>query len=78
MTVAITPRLLTTEQAAAYLSIPAETLTTWRYRGGKGPAFVRLNKANAGSGRIPARNIIRYPLDKLDEWIAANLEGGVA
>jgi hypothetical protein len=71
----ITPRLLTPEQAAAYLNIPADTLSKWRYLGGKGPAFVRVNKAHPVTGYISPRNVIRYPLDKLNEWIEANLEG---
>ena len=73
----ITPRLLTTDQAAAYLSIPAETLTTWRCRG-KGPAFMRVNKADLRTGRVPGRNTVRYPIEQLEAWIAANLEGGLA
>lgn len=71
----ILPRLLTTEQASAYLSIPVDTLAHWRFRQ-KGPAFVRVNKLNRTTGKTPARNVVRYDVQTLDAWIAANLEGG--
>jgi hypothetical protein len=67
------PRLLTAEQASAYLNIPVETLKSWRKRG-KGPPFFRANRANKKSGRVPSRNVVRYPIEKLDEWIDANVE----
>ena len=70
----IKQRLLTTEQAAVYLNIPPETLATWRCRGGKGPDFVRINKADPRTGRRTGRNVVRYSLDKLDSWINAMTE----
>ena len=58
------PRYLTTDQAAQYLNIPANTLHHWRYVG-KGPAFVRTNPD-------ARRNVVRYARAALDEWIDAH------
>jgi hypothetical protein len=69
----IKQRMLTTEQASTYLNIPAETLTTWRCRG-KGPAYMSVNKPDPRSGRRTGRNVVRYSLEKLDEWITAMTE----
>jgi hypothetical protein len=73
MPVSIQCRLLNVEQASAYLNIPVNTLNAWRGRG-KGPAFLRVNKADGRSGRVPNRNLIRYPIENLDAWINANVE----
>lgn len=52
-------RLLTTREAALYLSIPEGTLRYWR-KVGVGPAWVKLE----GS--------IRYDVADLDAYVAAN------
>jgi hypothetical protein len=69
----VIPRLLTEQQASQYLNIPEQTLRTWRYRG-KGPPFVRVNRADPATGRIPRANLVRYPRDRLDAWIEAQIE----
>jgi hypothetical protein len=69
----VLPRLLTVEQASTYLSIPVSTLNSWRLRS-KGPPFVRVNKANPKTGEVPRGNVIRYPRERLDAWINANVE----
>ena len=51
------PRLLTTEAAAAYLSLEAGTLENWRYEG-KGPRVTR-----------PGGHAVRYDIKDLDAWI---------
>lgn len=54
-------RLLTTDEAAAYLSVSAAFLnmTRTKYRTTQGPAFVRIGRA------------IRYAKSDLDEYVAA-------
>lgn len=54
-------RLLTTDQAASYLSFERRTLEGWRHRGG-GPPFVRVS----------ARGV-RYRRSDLDGWIGERL-----
>lgn len=56
--------LLTTDQAAEYLSISPVTLRTWRCRGG-GPAFVKIS----------ARSV-RYRIADLQAWADGLLVGG--
>lgn len=51
--------LLTPDQAAQYLHVKVQTLANWRGVG-RGPVFVRVGR------------LIRYRLDALDKWIAAN------
>ncbi len=56
-------RILTIDQAAAYLSIPKATLYTWRTRRvGYGPSAVRMGSC------------LRYRREDLDAWIAEHLE----
>lgn len=69
----VTPRLLTVEQASSYLNIPVRTLNDWRHKA-KGPPFVRVNKVNARSGRIPNGNVIRYRPEDLEAWITEKVE----
>ncbi len=54
-----TDRLLTDDEAAAYLSASTSTLNFWRTQR-RGPAFVKLG-----------RNV-RYRRCDLDRWIEAN------
>jgi len=56
--------LLTTEEAASYLNLAAQTLRRWRVTGESLP-FVRL-----GDG---PKSAIRYRRADLDEWIEARL-----
>lgn len=49
--------LMTTAEAAAYLSFPEATVKAWRARG-TGPAYVRIN------GRV-----VRYRMSDLDAWV---------
>lgn len=51
--------LLRPDDAARRLGLTARTLELWR-RCGRGPRWVRLTS-----------RVIRYPVDALDEWIAA-------
>ncbi len=51
------PELLTIDEAAAYLKVPAETLRKWRSQG-HGPQAVKLGRH------------LRYRLDEIDRWIA--------
>ena len=55
-------RFLTTDQAAHYLNIPANTLYHWRYTG-RGPAYIRANPESR-------RNVVRYDRRALDAWLA--------
>lgn len=50
-------RLLTTAEAAAFLSVSPRTAETWR-RTGRGPVFVAIS-----------RNAVRYRLSDLEAWI---------
>ena len=52
--------LLTTEEAAQYLTVSRRTLERWRTEGG-GPAYVKLG------------GCIRYRVSDLDEYIASEL-----
>jgi hypothetical protein len=49
--------LLTTDQAADWLQVPAATLKWWRHRR-QGPPFILL----------PGSNHIRYRRDSLEAW----------
>lgn len=53
----MTPRLLTTTEAAAYLGFDPGTLENWRYKQ-RGPRWVRIGRT------------IRYDQADLDAWIA--------
>ena len=66
-------RLLTEQEASDYLRISVATLRSWRHRG-KGPPFIRANKADPHTGRVSRSNVVRYPRDRLDAWIEAQLE----
>lgn len=55
------PAYLTTEEAAAYTSIPASTLITLRSRGG-GPLFIKRGKT------------VRYAIIALDAWMQAQTQ----
>lgn len=57
------PEKLTTRQAAEYLGLSPNTLSSWRYLN-TGPTYQRL-----GSSR---RAAIRYCRTDLDSWIEAN------
>jgi predicted DNA-binding transcriptional regulator AlpA len=52
--------LLRTEEAARRLGVSARTVDSWRWRG-TGPRYVKLTS-----------RVVRYPLDALNEWIAAH------
>ena len=59
--------LLTTEQAAAHLAVPARTLQAWRSKGRySGPPYVRLSSH------------VRYRISDLDAWVAERVVGGAA
>ena len=49
-------RLMTVEQAAAYLGLAVSTLNKWRCHGG-GPVFIKMGRA------------IRYSQDSLNKFI---------
>lgn len=51
--------LLTTKEAAALLTVSANTLTNWRYEG-KGPKFVKFGKH------------VRYHYETLEAFVAAS------
>lgn len=53
--------LLTTDQAAERLNVPAPTLRYWRHRG-EGPPAVKLGA------------LVRYDAAQLEAWIAARYE----
>lgn len=55
------PELLTTEQAADRLNIPAPTLRYWRHRS-EGPPAVKLGA------------LVRYDADQLEAWIGERYE----
>ncbi len=50
---------LTPEEVATVLQVSTKTLANWRYLGGRGPAWIKDG------------GIVRYPADKLQEWIGA-------
>ena len=50
-------RLLTEEQLAETLQVPAKTLRQWRYKG-CGPAFCKVNKS-----------LVRYREQDVEAWI---------
>ncbi len=56
------PQLLTEEQVADSLQVPAETVRYWR-QARKGPKFTRLGKH------------VRYTPDAVQEFIASNTQG---
>ena len=60
-------RLRDSEELAAFLGIPVETVITWRHRK-KGPPFLRVGRH------------VRYDLAEVHEWLASrrNLPRGVA
>jgi hypothetical protein len=51
-------RLMTEVEAAEYLRLSPKTLSRWRWRGGRGPDFLRLGSA------------VRYTIDALDAFVA--------
>jgi len=55
---------LDTDAASAFLNIPADTLITWRSRG-KGPPFLK-----------PEGSLVRYDINALREWMAAQTPNG--
>lgn len=54
-----TPALLTTEQAAEWLTVTPAALRAWRTRGG-GPAWIKLG------------NLVRYDVADLRAWLTEN------
>ncbi len=62
--------VMTTEQAADYLSMSKQRLEIWRHEG-KGPCFIKLSR------------MVRYRREDMDEWLAEHVrsstidEGGV-
>lgn len=50
--------LLTTEEAASYLTVTASAVRAWRVRGG-GPAFIKVGQS------------VRYSKSALDRWLEA-------
>ncbi|MDD5268106.1 MAG: helix-turn-helix domain-containing protein [Methylococcales bacterium] len=54
-------KLLTTESAAAFLVIPAATLTKWRSTGAYNLPYVKIGHA------------VRYRRQDLDRWLDAHL-----
>lgn len=63
----VAPAVLTTEQAAAYLSVPPLTLVEWRTerRAGFGPKVIKKG------------GFVRYRKTDLDAWLAANVREDV-
>jgi excisionase family DNA binding protein len=59
--VTVNETLLTQEQAAEYLGIPAGTLRVWRGKPGRGPAFVKLGRH------------VRYRASDVEAWVDANV-----
>ncbi|MDO4709996.1 MAG: helix-turn-helix domain-containing protein [Pseudomonadota bacterium] len=57
---ALSPDLLTNEEAAALLGIKPNTLEIWRTKG-KGPEFVKLGRTKSAP--------IRYLRSKIFEWL---------
>ena len=57
------PRMLTIDEAAAYLTIPKATLYTWRTR-----------RSGYGPPAVLCGSCLRYRREDLDAWIAAHLE----
>jgi excisionase family DNA binding protein len=49
---------LTTDEAAAYLSVKPSTLRQWRYAG-RGPAYSKINA-----------RLVRYQKPDLDRWLS--------
>ena len=57
------PHLIREKQAAAYLGLAPKTLARWRWRGDRGPAYVKLGSA------------VRYSVADLDAYIAEGVVG---
>lgn len=57
--------LLTTDQAAERLNVPAQTLRYWRHRR-EGPPSIKLG------------NLVRYDAGELEAWLAAQREASAA
>ena len=60
----LTPVLLNDVEAADYLTVSVSSLRRWRGER-KGPRFIRIE------------GVIRYSSHDLDEYLAAQTEGGV-
>ena len=58
---ALTPNLLKERDAAALLGLAPKTLARWRWRGDRGPAWIKLGSAGA----------VRYSVAELETFIAA-------
>lgn len=56
-------RLLTTEQAAAFLDLKPQTLAVWRFKKRCGPAYVRIG------------HNIRYRMRDLEAWLESRTVG---
>lgn len=56
--------LLTTKEAADYLSMSAGTLENWRIQG-KGPDYIKL-------GADGSRSLVRYRTCDLDDYVSAS------
>lgn len=55
----VAPTLLTTEQAAEWLTVTPAALRAWRTRGG-GPAWIKLGQ------------LVRYDVADLRDWLLLN------
>ena len=54
------PKLLTTKQAAEFLSLEPQTLAAWRMEGVRGPPWIKLGFS------------VRYRVTDLEKWLEAN------
>jgi hypothetical protein len=64
----MSPRLISSRDAASYLGVSPQTLAAWRARG-VGPAFVRFPAAFGRNGAPMRRGIIGYRLDGLEDFV---------
>lgn len=62
ITQAMSGRLWTREEAAAYLNLKVKTIDAWRVSGKNSIPFVKMGSA------------VRYRKSDLDAWIAANVK----
>lgn len=65
-TVDVKARLLTEDEAAAFLSVAPQTLALWRCRERYQLPYVKLGR------------LVRYRVQDLEEWIESRLIGGEA
>lgn len=55
---------MTDDEVAALCGLSVKTVQKWRYRGGKGPAYVKLGGA------------VRYRRADVEAWVLANTHPG--